>query len=311
MMNQAECCGRWSRGTGRGSRAFTLIELLLVIAIIATLVSLLLPSLAQARVAARNVVCQSNLRQLGIAIQSYLDEQKDPAFLRLQRGDATDSTDPLRGFARFFWQVGAVGTLQPYLGGDPDPVFKRANGKPDDQALMLHEGTVPVRQQEAFVCPSARGLQSVRGPGNLAWLFGGQRIFATPYPQAVTSDSPVVRFTEYWFNDSKPFAGGGVSGRLIRLIRYPSAVVWATDALDEFPRHVGRPTLRVEGGDAIDQVVISTSGGNRKILAGKNNFLFGDTSIRAIEFNVYQNDPDQYKIGGPWFNWGHNVGTNP
>lgn len=58
------------------ARGFTLIELLVVVAIIAILISILLPSLAAARKAARATVCQSNLRQLGMASQVYETEQR-------------------------------------------------------------------------------------------------------------------------------------------------------------------------------------------------------------------------------------------
>ncbi|MBL9002351.1 MAG: DUF1559 domain-containing protein [Phycisphaeraceae bacterium] len=59
------------------ARAFTLIELLVVIAILALLISILLPNLRGAREAARAVVCQSNLRQTGYAMNSYHAENKD------------------------------------------------------------------------------------------------------------------------------------------------------------------------------------------------------------------------------------------
>jgi prepilin-type N-terminal cleavage/methylation domain-containing protein len=94
-------------------KGFTLIELLVVIAIIAILAAILFPVFAQAREKARQTVCASNLKQLGIAQQMYLQDFDEQFFVRPR-----DNSIPNRYWQEDWWPF----LLIPYIKMKPGDI---------------------------------------------------------------------------------------------------------------------------------------------------------------------------------------------
>lgn len=123
-------------------RAFTLIELLVVIAIIAILAAILFPVFAQAKESAKQVVCASNIRQLGVAMQLYSNDADDMWV-------PMSTYSPLAGFAPQEVWLGYDNNNAPLDGGFYGHVYERAINPPRPGKLQPY-----TKSQDIIRCPS-------------------------------------------------------------------------------------------------------------------------------------------------------------
>jgi prepilin-type N-terminal cleavage/methylation domain-containing protein len=151
----------------RGSRAFTLVELLTVIAIIGLLASLIMPSLGAARVMAREAQTKSLLHVLETGLQQYRDEKLAHDAFPPGRVNVPTTPDPYGeagnytayGAETLYWAVtGADGLGTPgfipdtSLSNDTDGLYHLTSGQPD------------VRRAGPYVEPNNKNVARVPVP---------------------------------------------------------------------------------------------------------------------------------------------------
>jgi prepilin-type N-terminal cleavage/methylation domain-containing protein/prepilin-type processing-associated H-X9-DG protein len=140
-------------------RGFTLVELLVVIAIIAVLIGLLLPAVQKVREAAARIQCANNLKQLGLALHNYHDEQGTfpPPYVN-KGGSYLNSGFPFtHGWAPF---------ILPDI--EQRPLFALYHW--DVPQYAPENGPVIAKQLAVFQCPSTPEQNRYFTPGPFAYF---------------------------------------------------------------------------------------------------------------------------------------------
>jgi prepilin-type N-terminal cleavage/methylation domain-containing protein len=156
------------RVSNKGRQGFTLIELLVVVAIIALLISILLPSLARARELAKRTACAANMSGIGKGLHTYATEGNQGMPISAHAGATADLTTAVK-------YMGTIGSKRGSLGNPSqgEILMPPDNGVNVSTArnlwtLIRAGGSTP----GSFVCPSSEDAKNDEDSPQDYWDFG-------------------------------------------------------------------------------------------------------------------------------------------